>query len=785
MEGTATLLSNNIMMMRYIRYTLLILISLTCISCVAEIMSDESPTPDSENAISLSFRCEDVQQFGTRSEAPKEPEETNIKDLYVFFFNNSGNYLPLSTAGQNSSLFATTNGGVPYIHLIGGANSIVLFPNYFGTGANNAQIYAVANLEGFSPDQIMNLTSLTGYKYQPASEVNRELNKLPVSGMPMFGLLKTSLSQNASRTLSLKALMAKVEFVFGINSSNTDATGTYPQMSVQKLTFGNRPNGVILGDGSSTTQTTQFGTANNAVSKQDKNEFTKTFVLQHAGQTHTEIFYVYENIQPARNLSETPELSFLSETFEGKERYRAARANANASYVEIEGEYHDATKTEYKAKLIFHLGGNNYDNFEVKRNCHYKNSIFINGLQSNSTYDVKSVLYDSRVTVTTSGPYFVSMLKGQDVDAHFGVSPIDFYFYDDENVTAHRLKVEILDPTNDSWIRLEKVDAQYMQNSTLPSAWTSTHIDAGSGSWMAGHGKRKYFTTDLVTNTLNGNDNKQCYVTNHRDRVYLYIDENISKSNRSAQIKLTYEMQTKDKAQWHASPKAEDVTIDITQRGLLEFYNESDGKYYYIEQIEEYLDNYDPYDSYDSDQVYPGLPWGLNNKTIFSGEYKVDNYKTGAYATLYIIDNSNPKLTVLDLNTTPRAAAEYCYNKNKRNTNGTVANFNSQTASGWYLPSIPQLESLLVQHMGSFPCFGTEFYWSSSPGKEWGLFYYVEDPEHARATRYDYKNEVNGDYIPSAENNNYTGKDGIGGKAPRTEPLRIRAVYQKGNGQRL
>lgn len=780
MEGTATLLSNNIMMMRYIRYTLLILISLTCISCVAEIMSDESPTPDSENAISLSFRCEDVQQFGTRSEAPKEPEETNIKDLYVFFFNNSGNPLPLSTTGQNSSLFATTNGGVPYIHLIGGVNSVLLLPGYFGTGANNAQIYAVANLEGFSPDQITNLSSLTGYKYQPASEVSRELNKLPVSGMPMFGSLSASLSQNGSRTLPLKALMAKVEFVFGINSSNTDATGTYPQMTVQKLTFGNRPNGVILGGGSSTTQ---FGTANNAVSKQDKNEFTKTFVLQHAGQTHTEIFYVYENIQPARNLSETPELSFLDQSFEGKERYRAARANANASYVEIEGEYYDATKTEYKAKLIFHLGGNNYDNFEVKRNCHYKNSIFINGLQSNSTYDVKSVLYDSRVTVTTSGPYFVSMLKGQDADAHFGVSPIDFYFYDDEDVTAHRLKVEILDPTNDSWIRLEKVDAQYMQNSTLPSGWTtSTHIDAGSGNWMAGHGKRKYFTTNLVTNTLK--NNTYCYVTNHRDRVYLYIDENISKSNRSAQIKLTYEMQTKDNAQWHASPKAEDVTIDITQRGLLEF--QCEGKYYYIEQIEEYLDNYDPYDAYNSGQVYPGLPWGLSGVYLREGYDTWCNvYTNGAEATQKIISVSG--YTILDLNAVPRAAAEYCYNKNKRTSNGTVSNFSSADASGWFLPGITQLEDLIVAFKDEFPYFGTEFYWSSAAGKKRPLFSYVEDANYARATRYDYKDEIrNEDFIPSGDaDDDYTGKDGIGGKARRTEPLRIRAVYQKGDGQRL
>jgi hypothetical protein len=88
MEGTATLLSNNIMMMRYIRYTLLILISLTCISCVAEIMSDESSATDPGNSVCLSFRCEDVQHYGTRSEAPKDSEETNIKDLYVFFFND-------------------------------------------------------------------------------------------------------------------------------------------------------------------------------------------------------------------------------------------------------------------------------------------------------------------------------------------------------------------------------------------------------------------------------------------------------------------------------------------------------------------------------------------------------------------------------------------------------------------------------------------------------------------------------------------------------------------------
>lgn len=121
----------------------------------------------------------------------------------------------------------------------------------------------------------------------------------------------------------------------------------------------------------------------------------------------------------------------------------------------------------------------------------------------------------------------------------------------------------------------------------------------------------------------------------------------------------------------------------------------------------------------------------------------------------------------MSLNDKPRSAAEYCYNKNKRNDDGSISN------AKWFLPGIRQLESILTTYYSQYPEFQQNFYWSSAAGKlKWGLLYY-EDSEYARAT----KARADGTYISSAENDIYTGEDGDGGKAPRTGTyLRIRAA---------
>ena len=763
--------------MRYLKYTILLLLSVTCISCLSDILLVE-PSLSNEDNIRLSFVCEDIQKYqvGTRSAVDKNSDETHIRSLVIFFFDNNGEFLTLSDVGKNSNVFAIDGTYIEETQTL-----VTLTHEYFSTGAANAKIYVVANFDStFVPSEIKSEDDLLGYTYMPQSEATRKINEIPAYGMPMFGYLENVnlSSDDLDLTVRLKALMAKVEFSIGINSANTDASNTYPRMFIQKWTIGNKANGVKLGmnDG----EITKF---NGTLTKSDYS-IQKTVEIQQSGSRHNEVFYLFENRQVAAKTLEEA-LGFTDEKLTAIERFKVLRADDDATYLQFEGIYHDASRGQSAAELVFYLGSNNYDNFTVKRNSHYNNIITITGLMSDKDKHPKDhVLYDSRVSVsgTEATPYFLSVLREHDQDAHFGVTPIDFYFYRYQDIAAQRLIVEVVNPTTTKWIRMEKVDGTNMEEGTLPSVWTTTHINAG-GPWHAGHGKRKYFTTNLVTSTLA--QSYQCEITGHRDRVYLYIDENLSTKSRTGSLRITYQIKRTESSAWENS--GEIRTIDINQRGLLPVTVTRDGvtQTFYIEQIEEYLDNYDPYDMYNSDQIYPGLPWGASGTRIGANISNWPNvYLTGLQATIAIVSHRQVNGTIRDLNGVPGTAAEYCYNKNKRDANGNVVGIGSVTSpgGGWFLPGITQQEGAMTTYFNLFSSFQTEFYWSSAPAKE---SYFVvssrENADRARATRYE--PTASNRYVESGSldnDDNYVPSEGnksMGGRALRTQPFRIRAAY--------
>jgi len=91
----------------------------------------------------------------------------------------------------------------------------------------------------------------------------------------------------------------------------------------------------------------------------------------------------------------------------------------------------------------------------------------------------------------------------------------------------------------------------------------------------------------------------------------------------------------------------------------------------------------------------------------------------------------------MNLNEKPRSAAEYCYNKNKRNANGAVQGMSN--SSGWFLPGISQLESILTSYYNTYTEFQNNFYWSSAAAKDrtgiWPAYIYPESTSYARATK--------------------------------------------------
>lgn len=140
---------------------------------------------------------------------------------------------------------------------------------------------------------------------------------------------------------------------------------------------------------------------------------------------------------------------------------------------------------------------------------------------------------------------------------------------------------------------------------------------------------------------------------------------------------------------------------------------------------------------------------------------------------------------VMDLNTPPLSAVQYCHNKNKRLTDGTVPFSTTGSGTGlinpfhvdkneckWFLPGIRQMERALTQQYNTFPEFQIEYYWGCAVAEEEGKDN-GQDTIRALATRVDLNSSTgyaeSGGKQPSYEENTAYGR------ALRTQTFRIRA----------
>ena len=254
-------------------------------------------------------------------------------------------------------------------------------------------------------------------------------------------------------------------------------------------------------------------------------------------------------------------------------------------------------------------------------------------------------------------------------------------------------------------------------------------------------------------------------------------------------------------------------TINFQQWNLWRVWNKDGNRFYDIEHEEEYLNNYASDLQYGSTQN--GMPWGLDGIQLSS---KYDAFYADASASnifewigeligwskektvnasfsalddkpLYDFylsrDTSRPELTVRNysgrtfneeiieylfkaygnyamthlngvrLVDDPESAIAYCYNKNKRNSDGEVVSAN------WYLPAIDEIEDIALGAYDEFDAvFQGNLYWSCQPAYIYneldadlyrrkyyivGSFvdsgdnitgpYYLDDVNRARATR--------------------------------------------------
>lgn len=749
----------------------------------------------------------------------KTAEEQEIHSLHVFIFDKDGNYLQPSEGARYQG----------YRHLTGGKNVMNIdCEGWANEGkAKDATIVVVANVEDGTfqgatatepPTNVPNLAALANGSYLP--NTGRALTALPASGMPMYCRLDgqdlTSGHTSNSITVPLQALMARVDVSIQVNSDHTDVeTGTLPSLMLTKCEVLNAPAGVnYTEDGSKDTDLSEDGVQK--IDDPDECSWyppVKTIHNRDGVQEFT--FYVFENLQDSVSYP-YPE-GVITEDSLNLQKYKPERANKDALAFRFTGNYVTYNGASYEATYTLYLGANHTDDFNVRRNKQYKNNITIKGLM-NVNDSESQVTFDARVDVEETNPYFISILKDRKLDCHFNVVPMDVYFMQVPGVSGEQsIDVEILDA---DWVRLEKVVAEDMQNGTVDKSGfnTNTHLAAQSFTsvhkeWCAGNGKRKYFTTDLVTNTLRDSTSANM---KHRDRIYFYVDECLDvwhlntaeERTRTATVKITYK---------------EGETVIATRELMLEqskllevtFHdsgeeNDRNGEVIYIEAYEEYLDYADPLDEYTSNQVFTGLPWQRGNGTEIgtievekrqknwfgrweSGDVESHkNYFWGHdFTTAIVRVGETNMLRDMHLNGVPNTAAGYCYNKNKRDANGNIIN------PKWYLPGIRELERILEDYYVDYEEFREHFYWSSAAGEN-GDPYYIfgwhwdikgEDKTQARASKAYITTDEDGNEIfayyesgVAGENGQkrtmyeVNGDSGDSGRAMRTTSLRIRAA---------
>lgn len=731
----------------------------------------------------------------TRVSDIKDDDEKRIKSLHIFFFDTDGNYLPGTylegyPGATKSGGYYSPGEGVTILKIANLKDNFNNDDEIFNR-AKSAVVYAVANVddsffreldENGRPKNVPDMAALEGLAYAPGEGISLGL---PQAGMPMIGKKTVDLTAtgvpatNDERSILLKALMARVDVNISLASDVTD--GRLPALTLVEWSAKNLPTKVAFKEPGKNVETGEdettgeiwddWGQTGNP--KDITTPLQRTIYNKNGNISFS--FYMFENVQNNKTITYPEDTYNPVLGIDKRQNYKpyCGADTANSAAVELHAFYStyndNGGNATYEVYYTLYLGSNHTNNFKVKRNHQYKNDITIKGLTAQSS-PTGMYTFDARVNVDENdNEFYIAMLRERNHDAHFCVTPMDVHFFEEGAPTMEVILGKVpegsetpQDGSVPDWIGMEKVPASDMLYGTVANV--DKQLVMGK-NFTAGHGKRKYFTTSLL-----GELETHVTLDANRDRVYFYLDENLTMADRSATVTLIYKNGTKEKRR----------TILIEQVPLLkvEVYgrtNDSDLPNYkdhrqtiYMEQFEEYLDHYDPLDVYASQQVYPGLPWGLNGTFLHGyGEWWPSDdwanvYFNGVEATENIIKKAGQEN--MTMGEPPESAAQYCHNKNKRNSSGNVP------STKWFLPGITQLEDGLSQYYLTFPEFQKHFYWSAAAGKRYNVGY-KEDANYARAT----KVFSDGHYAVSDVNDYYVDDNGTKGKAERTKILRIRA----------
>lgn len=770
-----------------------------------------------QRIVQVAGRITEFNDHTVSSRALKSEEESEIKTMSMFLFDNAGKCVDFQHVTSSSPLFVI--------------DRTVLNAPVDDKNVSNATIYIMANVPLVHPSY----EEEASYWLQKtendlmARSLNVEGIDIPTGGFPMIGSVTANLELDGNvkdlLEIPLKHLYAKM--VFNIKVNTTQQLDEFiPTFQMTGWEVHNVPTQVLLDNNEPNNDTSYHTepiqkrnyTGNNPVSGSNVLSFS---------------FYLPEHLLQSDSTITYPDRIKENE----KQRFKPVRVkkSTKAPFVRIKGSFNDHQGHGHNLTYDIYLGKDNYENFVVERNYQYNNNVTITGSTNSIDGIDGSISVDHRVNVERNG-YNIALERETLLDSHFEIRPIRVKIDKSAKVV-----ISIIEPTENNWIRLEK-------KTSAPENDNTYGID----------GKRLYFTNDLVSETLASSTS--CEVVSDKDTcVWVYVDENIETLSmitddtieelknklRKAKLSIKYYSDGENLT-------SEDIYI-FAQKYLYPVKSmtrkDANGNpyIYYIEFHEEYLHNYDSSDSF-GETDDDGMSWGLNGEqlskkddafVISSGNVwaefiewllglrefnpKYDFYinqaesadgksfypYSGRRFSNQIVSTMN--IGVLPLSEEPSSAVEYCYNKNKRDKSGII----DTSAVHWYLPSIDELEDIVSSAYNEFLVFQGNFYWSSQPAyneypwsyHRWGYGASVtasgklfeDNTMNARATKMEYHGaNVIPPYSPALSGVKTPDKKleiqyaGLGyritntgkslelhiGNMPRTNKNRIRAVYK-------
>lgn len=632
------------------------------------------------------------------------------------------------------------------------------------------------------------------------TDASKDLNDvycIPMAGVYQGDLYEGDYSKPIK--ITLKRLLSKIIVKLSVNIPDDNPNdNNVPQFTLSNFVVNNMPTKVALMLPEAGVDSTAWAASTNPSDYLKENNWMSNFNLDNGADDSETVttgqgakslfFYVPEHMVPR---------DYENDEFD-REQYKPFLFSdpKKPLYVSIKGNLNVPGSSPMIADYNIYLGENSYDDFNIKRNIIYTNNVVINGADA-----------DHRVEFT-HGDVSVLFKRATYLDSHFEVRPLRVKWSgrdEDDNLKTPEgtVTVKVLDAYDENaaiptWVRLERPTAAERNNTSIycgtigKRKYFTTNLVQSDGTNAAILGNNTVLTYNI------NDDADGDYPT------WVYVDEFISLNGnntfsdavRQAKIRVTYTPPEGSES------KVLDIDYVITQRSIYPVTAvEQTGHTYGIEFFEEYLYDYDRVDIEDlGDGEYAstqdGMEWGLDGLQLSTTNPSISvdaeavsagiggSSILGNLATLMINSISDEIGPVYDFYTSldtqvaqnmrnnysglsfsnkivtqagigsmslieePSSAVEYCFNKNKRNSDGSI------TTVHWYLPAIDEVEDIVKAAYKDFDVFKNKFYWSSQPAfypnhilydgdlSSLHLYYrfeagsyYEDDPSSARATQ--------------------------------------------------